>query len=133
MPKPYTVVDGVFITSDGKTPATEEQIEARETQIIDFEKQEYLAQHVILSTTSIRLGARIKNLKTVKEMWDMVKSDATTKSTLYLLDAEDEFTSLKLADSEDPKTHLAELKQHFQLMVQRYNNLIEMGSVIPDS
>ena len=63
----------------------------------------------------------------------MVMGDATTKSTLYLLDAEDEFTSMKLADSEDPKTHLAKLKQHFQLMVQRYNNLTEMGSVILDS
>jgi len=61
MPKPYAVVDGVPVLSDGKTPATEEQIEAREMRIIDFDKREYLAQHVILSTTSIRLGAKIKD------------------------------------------------------------------------
>ena len=30
MPKPYTVVDGVPIISDGKTPTTEKQIEAHE-------------------------------------------------------------------------------------------------------
>ena len=118
MPKPYAVVDGVPVLSDGKTPATEEQIEARETRIIDFDKCEYLAQHVILSTTSIRLGAKIKDLKTAKEMWDIVKSDATTKSTLYLLDAEDQLASMKLSNNEDPKTHLAELKEHFQLMAQ---------------
>src|ERR1700720_717471 len=133
VPKAYTVVGGVPVTSDGKTPATEEQIEARETRIIDYEKREYLAQHVILSTTSTRLGAKIKDIKTAQEMWDTVKSDATTKSTLYLLDAEDKLASMKLGDTEDPKTHLSKLKEHFQLMVQRHNNLIEMGSVISDT
>jgi hypothetical protein len=61
---------------------------------------------------------KIKDLKMAKEMWDIVKSDATTKSTLYLLDAEDEFASMKLGDTEDPKTHLIELKEHFYLMIQ---------------
>ena len=66
-------------------------------------------------------------------MWDIVKSDAITKSTLYLLDTEDELASMKLGDTEDPKTHLARLKKHFQLMVQQYNNLVAMGSVLSDS
>ena len=85
---------------------------------MDFDKCEYLAQHVILSTTSMHLGAKIKDLKTAKEMWDLVKADATTKSTLYLLDAEDQLASMKLSDNDDPKTHLTELKEHFQLMIQ---------------
>jgi hypothetical protein len=126
-------VDGVPVTSDWKTPATDEQIEGRETRIIDYKKCKYLAQHVILSTTSTRLGTKIKDLKTAKEMWDIVKSDATTKSTLYLLDAKDELASMKLGDTEDPKTHLTELKEHFQLMTQHCNNLIEMGSVVSDT
>src|SRR5882762_4748665 len=66
-------------------------------------------------------------------MWDIVKSDATTKSTLYLLDVEDELASMKLGDTKDPKTHLSELKEHFQLMIQCRNNLVEMGSVLSDS
>src|SRR6202040_1116778 len=132
-PKAYTVVGGVPVTLDGKTPATEEQIEARETRIIDYEKREYLAQHVILSTTLTRLGAKIKDIKTAQEMWDIVKADATSKSMLYLLDAEDQLASMKLSDNEDRKTHLAELKEHFQIMTQRHDNLIEMGSVLSDS
>jgi hypothetical protein len=51
-------------------------------------------------------------------MWKVVKSDATSKSTLYLLDAEDQLSSMKLPDNTDPKAHLAELKVHFQLMLQ---------------
>ena len=94
----------------------EEQIEARETRIIEFDKGEYLAQHVILSTTSTHLGAKIKDMKSAEKMWIVVKEDATTKSMLYLLDAEDQLTSMKLSDNDDPKTHLAEMKQHFQLM-----------------
>jgi hypothetical protein len=62
-----------------KPKATEEQIEAREMRVIEFDRREYLAQHIILLTTSTCLGVKIKNLKTAKEMWEVVKSDATTK------------------------------------------------------
>jgi len=88
-PKPYTVVNGEYCLSDLKTPVTEEQIEAKESKITDFEKREYLAQHIILSTTT-RLGVKIKDMTSAEDMWTMVKADATTKSTLYLLDAEDQ-------------------------------------------
>src|ERR1700761_6614975 len=66
-------------------------------------------------------------------MWKLVKSDATSKSTLYLLDAEDQLNSMKLQDNEDPKAHLADLKQHFQTMLQRRDNLVQMGSTISDT
>ena len=81
----------------------EEQIEAKETKIVDYDKQEYLAQHVILSTTLSCLSLTIKNLKMAKEMWDMVKADATTKSTLFLLNTEDQLASMKLVDNTDLK------------------------------
>ena len=63
-------------------------------------------------------------------MWDMVKADVTTKSMLFLLDAKDQLTSMKLADNTDPKTHLSELKEHFQLMMHQHDNLLKMGSTI---
>ena len=47
----------------------------------------------------------------------MVKVDATTKSTLFLIDAKDQLASMKLADNSDPNTHLSELNEHFQLMM----------------
>ena len=77
------LVDGVPVLADGKTTATEEQIESRETKIIEYEKQEYHAQHIILSTTSVCLGAKIKDLELAEDMCEMVKLDATSKSTLY--------------------------------------------------
>ena len=51
-PKLYTLVSGVLVLSDSTTPATEDQIEAKETKIMDYDKCEYLAQYVILLTTS---------------------------------------------------------------------------------
>ena len=132
-PKLYALDLRIPVLADGWTPASEDQIEARETNIVDYDKQEYLAQHVILSTTSTHLGSKIKNLKTAKEIWDMVKADATTKSTLFLLNAEDQLTSMKLADNTDPKTHLSELKDHFQLMMHQHDNLLKMGSTLSDS
>ena len=65
-------------------------------------------------------------------MWDMVKADATTKSTLFLLNAEDQLASMKLTDNADPKTHLSELKEHFQLMMHQHDNLLKMGSTLSD-
>ena len=70
---------------------------------------------------------------TAKEMWKAVKDDTTSKSTLFLLDAEDQLTSMKLKENEDSKTHLMELKQHFQAMLQHQDNLIKMGSVISNT
>ena len=133
VPKPYAPVAGVPILTDGMTQATEDQIEARETKIINYDKHEYLAQHVILSMTSTCLSNKIKNLKTLHDMWDAVKADATTKSTLFLLNAEDQLASMKLAENNDLKAHLTEVKQHFQLMGQRHDNLLKMGSTISNS
>ena len=118
VPKLYALVTRVPILVDGTTQATEDQIEAREMKIINYDKHEYLAQHIILSRTSTRLGNKIKNLKTSHDMWDVVKVDATTKSTLFLLDAEDQLASMKLAENDNPKVYLMEVKQHFQLMGQ---------------
>jgi len=133
VPKPYAVVNGELFLIDLKTPATEEQIESKESKISDFEKWEYLAQHIILSTASICLGAKIKDLNSAEEMWKVVKADATTKSTLYLLDTEDQLSSMKLAENDDSKAHLMELRQHFQLMLQCRDNLVKMGSTLSDS
>ena len=52
-PKPYIVADGIPVLANRKTEATDEQIEVKEIRISEFKKKEYLAQHIILSTTSI--------------------------------------------------------------------------------
>jgi gag-polypeptide of LTR copia-type len=132
-PKLYILLAGVPVIADGKTPATEEQIEAKEAKIQEYERKEYLAQHVILSTTSTRIGSKIKNMMSANKMWEAVKADATMKSSLYLLDAEDQLASMKLVETDDAKTHLDEMKQHFQLMVQHRDNLTKMGSELSDT
>ena len=97
-PKPYQLVNNIPTLSDGKTKATEEQIETREAQIIDYEKRKCLAQQVILSTTSTQFGVVINNLKNAHEMWEKVKTDVTTKSTLYLIDVEDQLANMRVGD-----------------------------------
>ena len=63
----------------------------------------------------------------------MVKANATTKRTLFLLDAEDQLASMKLTNNSDLQTHLSELKEHFQLMMHQYDNLLMMGSTLSNS
>ena len=43
-PIPYALVTGVPVLLDGKTPATEGQVEHKETKIMDYDKCEYLVQ-----------------------------------------------------------------------------------------
>ena len=89
IPNPYQIINGAAVLPDGKMKAMDEQIEAKETHIMEYEKHKYLAQHVILSTTSPWIGSIIKNLKMAEEMWEKVKGDTTTKSMLFPIDAED--------------------------------------------
>ena len=72
----------------------------------------------------------IKNLMTAKGMWEQIKKDATTKSTLFFIDAEDQLSSMHLTESNDPQSHLNNFKQHFELMMKHNDNLMEMGVVI---
>jgi hypothetical protein len=132
-PVPYAVSNRVPMPSNGKTPATEDHIETKESKIIKFKKREYLARHILMSTTLTRLRTKIKALATAKDMWKVIKDDATSKSTLYLLDAEDQLSSMKLTDNKHAKAHLTELKNHFQLMQQCRDNLMKIGLVMSDT
>ena len=131
-PKPYTQVNNVTVLSDGKTPASVEKIMEHEEKIDKYDRKENTACHVILLTTLIHLGAKVKNLKMVKEMWEEVKKDAT-KSTLFIIDVEDELASMKCQELSDAKIYLTEITAHFNLMVHRKENLIQMGSSISDT
>jgi gag-polypeptide of LTR copia-type len=132
-PVPFPMTNGVAMLADGKTVATEEQLEQKESKIIEFKKREYLAHYILVSTTSTCLTMKIKGLSTAKDMWNTIKDDATSKSTLYLLDAEDQLSSIKLVDNNDPKTHFNKLKTHFQLMLQHRNNLMKIGLTMSDN
>jgi hypothetical protein len=59
-PTPYAIVDGVLVIADGKTTATEDQIEAREKRTDDYEMKEYLACHIIINSISITLAQSLR-------------------------------------------------------------------------
>jgi hypothetical protein len=52
----------------------------------DYEQKEFLAQHLILSSTPLCLSQKILGLTSAKDMWEAVKLDATTKSSLQQVD-----------------------------------------------
>ncbi|KII82684.1 hypothetical protein PLICRDRAFT_181167, partial [Plicaturopsis crispa FD-325 SS-3] len=84
-PTPLVLISGVY-SIDGISPATEEQIEAKEKKIADYEQRENMAQHLILSSTSSRLSNTLLKLTTAQAMWEEVKRDATTVSKLTQVD-----------------------------------------------
>ena len=66
-------------------------------------------------------------------MWEEVKKDAATKSTIFLIDVENKLASMKCKESTNTKTLLTKLTAHFNFMVQHKENLIGMGSSISDT
>ena len=55
------------------------------------------------------------------------------ESTLFILDAEDQLATMKLADNDNLKTHLSKLKQHCQTMLTCQDNLLKIGSTMSNS
>jgi hypothetical protein len=121
-PTPFGIINGIamFVVN---IPVTEDQIEAKEKKIQDFEQKEYLAQYFILSLTSPHLSQKLLNLATAGGMWDAVKHNATTKSSLHLVNILNQLRMMKCALSADPKTHLAEVKAHFKRMTEHHEFL----------
>jgi hypothetical protein len=64
VPVLFGVSNGIPMLSDRKTPAMEDQIEAKESKLIEFKKCKYLACHILLSTTSTCLSHVLRSLST---------------------------------------------------------------------
>jgi len=125
-PSPYAAdAKGTPVLADGKTEASEDQIEAREKRIETFNKRQFLAKHMLLTSVSPRLSTLIMPLKTAKEMWDEIKKDATKKSKLCQVDTRRRLQESRCEEGDDMPTHLNKL-------VHLRNELDGMGASIPD-
>jgi hypothetical protein len=68
-----------------------------------------------------------------KDMWDAVKHDATTKSSLHQVDILNQLQTMKCSSSADPKTHLAKVKAHFEKMTEYHEFLHVTKAPVTDS
>jgi hypothetical protein len=101
----------------------EDQIEARSRQKMEYEQKEYLTQHLILSSTSPHPSQKLLQHTTAKVMWDDIKLDAPAKSSLHQIDILNRLQTMKCPSSSDLKTHLSEVKSHFEKMTQLREHL----------
>jgi hypothetical protein len=60
---PYTKVNNVLM-ANATTPATDDQIDAKERRLDKYEQKEYLGHHIILTSISPQLITTIKVLMT---------------------------------------------------------------------
>ena len=133
-PVPLVAVNSVLMARGSTTtPATEDEIEAAEKKVDDYEKNEAYAKHIILSSTSPRLLLKIKNELTAQKMWDAVVADVKNKSTLQQLDLLELLQSMRLNEGSDAVTHLTEMEAHFRIMEERRDALATMGSPVSES
>jgi hypothetical protein len=100
---------------------------------MEYEQKKYLAQHLILSSTSPCLSQKLLQLTTVKAMWDDVKLNVTAKSLLHQINILNRLQTMKCSSSLDLETHLSEVKSHFEKMTQLREYLQVMNSPISDS
>jgi hypothetical protein len=119
----FAIKAGVPVSKPG-TPATDEEIEAKERKLDEFDQKEYTARHIILTSVSPRLATLVKS-KTAKQMWDIVKADATSKSKMHQI-----ATKQKLTDSQCDEE--ADVKEHLTTMVRVRDELESMGAPVAD-
>ena len=124
-PTPYAEVNGKLMV-DATTPATDDQIDAKERVLDEYEQKEYLTRHIILTTVSPRLFATIKDKTSSADMWITVKADATAKTELHQIDTRRQLHQKKCGENDDMKAHLEEL-------VNLRGKLIGMGATVEDA
>jgi hypothetical protein len=124
-PTPYLSINGV-IMRDKDNIATDDEIDAKERKFEEYEQKEYMAQHVILSTISLRLSSTVKSKSNAKEMWDAVKLDATSKSKMHQVDTRRRLQQIQCDEDGDVRTHLIE-------MVKLRDELTAMGCSIDEA
>jgi hypothetical protein len=66
-------------------------------------------------------------------MWDAAKHNATTKSSLHRVNILNQLQTMKCMSSADPKTHLAEVKAHFEKMTECCEFLCVTKAPVTDS
>ena len=123
-PVPYTEINKVLMV-DATTPATEDQIDAKERRLEEYDQKEYLARHILLTSISPRLLASIKTLETSALMWNAIKADATSKTELHQIDTLKRLHQKKCSENDSVKTHLEEL-------VDLRDKLAGMGAPVGD-
>jgi hypothetical protein len=123
-PTPYAEVNGALMV-DATTPATDDQIDAKERRLDEYEQKEYLARHIIITSISPRLLTSVKELKTSALMWDAIKTDATAKMELHQIDTLKKLHQRKCGETDNVKTHLEEL-------VDLRGKLAGMGAPVED-
>src|ERR1700722_2412424 len=107
-PIPYTVTSGKYMVN-ATTKASDDQIEAKEKRLDEYEQKLHLARHILQNSVSPRLSSLIKNMATPKLMWDAIKKDATSKSQLQIVDTRRKLLELRCEESGDVKAHLNQM------------------------
>jgi hypothetical protein len=120
-PKAFELESGVPVTKPGKL-ATDEEIDAKERRLDEFEQKEYMAWHIMLSTVSPHLVGMV-NGKTSSQMWTKIKKDATTKSQLHKVDTRCRLMMMRCDDKSD-------IRSHPNMMVRIWDELLGMGETV---
>ena len=126
VPIPFKEVDGILVVDEKSppTPATDEQIEAKEKRLEEYEQKEYTARHILLTTVSKRLAAKLRG-KNAHEMWKTVKADATDKSDFYKVDARRRLADMRCDEDGD-------VRAHTNALVALRDELAGMGAMVTD-
>ena len=109
-PKPYAVVAGVLVLADGITQASDDQVESKE-----LKNQAKKLKNCEGNVGHSQNGCHVEEYPVYPRHRRSVVQHETQRQW------------------RPPATHLSELKQHFQLMLQQHENLMKMGSKISET
>src|ERR1700731_2440012 len=83
-PIPYLLTDRIPMKTPG-IRASDDELEEKENKMDEYERKEYAAQHILLTTVSPRLAIIVKRMS-VADTWTTIHNNATSKSQLHKVD-----------------------------------------------
>lgn len=105
-PSPFVETSGVLVNRRGLI-ATEEEIEALQDKMGDFNAPESLAMSILLQTSPPRLQLKIRqSCTTSHQAWTLAKSFAMEKGTNHCINVKQQMSRMMLQDHPDPIANL---------------------------
>lgn len=99
------------VLDDGKTVATEDQIDERLDTIDDWEQREASVKQILFSTISDRRLLDIQNLATAALMWEKLEVLHDGKTEIVAVAKRKQLNNMSCEDNYDVRLHISNMKK----------------------
>ena len=118
--------NGNFFKPRTESPLTDDQLEAHEKEIDDYEQKEATLREIIYGTIDRSTFVQIKGETTAAGIWKKLQSIHADKGSMFETDLITQLQTIRFSDGDSMRTHLTK-------MTELHDRLAEIGAPITDA